>query len=200
MSAAQKLRVDLETIASHVAPSTRVLDVGCGDGALLAELLARHGVDARGMEIDAARVEKCVARGLSVMQGDADRDLAQYPDKAFDYTILSQTLQTSARPDQMLDELLRVGRRAFVSFPNFAHWRTRAALMFGGKMPVTQAIPISWYATPNIHHVTITDFRELLAEKGVSIEKQWFFSGGAEIGAASANWRAEYALFLLSRA
>lgn len=200
MSTSQKLRVDLEMIASQVAPSTRVLDVGCGDGVLLAELLARHNVDARGMEIDAARVEKCVARGLSVMQGDADRDLAQYPDKAFDYTILSQTLQTSARPDQMLDELLRVGNRAFVSFPNFAHWRTRAALMFGGKMPVTQAIPISWYATPNIHHVTITDFRELLAEKGVSVEQQWFFSCGAEIGAASANWRAEYALFLLSRA
>ena len=199
MSSSQKLRVDLEMIASQVAASTRVLDVGCGDGALLAELLARRGVDARGMEIDAARVEKCVARGLSVMQGDADRDLAQYPDKAFDYTILSQTLQTSARPDQMLDELLRVGKRAFVSFPNFAHWRTRAALMFGGKMPVTQAIPISWYATPNIHHVTITDFRELLAEKGVRIEQQWFFSGGAEIGTASANWRAEYALFLLSR-
>jgi methionine biosynthesis protein MetW len=198
MSGQQKLRADLEVIAGHIAPGTRVLDVGCGDGDLLAELRSRHNVDARGIEIDARRVEKCVGRGLSVMQGDANRDLAQYPDKAFDYTILSQTLQTSERPDQTLDELLRVGKRAFVSFPNFAHWRTRAALMFGGKMPVTQAIPISWYATPNIHHVTITDFRELLTEKGVTVEQQWFFTGDAEIGAWSANWRSEFALFLLS--
>ena len=128
MSGQQKLRADLEVIAGHIAPGTRVLDVGCGDGDLLAELRSRHNVDARGIEIDARRVEKCVGRGLSVMQGDANRDLAQYPDKAFDYTILSQTLQTSERPDQTLDELLRVGKRAFVSFPNFAHWRTRAAL------------------------------------------------------------------------
>ena len=195
----QQLRPDLETIASHIAAGTRVLDVGCGDGTLLAELQARHGVDARGMEINAERVEKCVARGLSVMQGDADHDLAQYPDKSFDYTILSQTLQTAARPDRMLDELLRVGKRAFVSFPNFAHWSTRAALMFGGRMPVTKALPVSWYATPNIHHVTIADFRELLAEKGVSVEKQWFFSGGKPVGAGTANWRAEAAVFLLSR-
>ena len=102
------------------------------------------------------------SRGLSVVQGDADRDLADYPDKAFDYAILSQTLQTAARPDRMLDELLRVGRQAFVSFPNFAHWRMRAALMFGGRMPVTRQLPVSWYETQNIHHVTVTDFRELV--------------------------------------
>jgi methionine biosynthesis protein MetW len=191
------LRADLEIIASHIAPETRVLDVGCGDGALLAELRRRQNVDARGMEIDAESVQKCVARGLSVMQGDADHDLAQYPDKSFDYTILSQTLQTSARPDKMLDELLRVGRRAFVSFPNFAHWRTRAALLFGGKMPVTKALPMSWFETPNIHHVTIADFRELLAAKQVVVEDQWFFAGEQEIGASSANWRGEFAVFLL---
>jgi methionine biosynthesis protein MetW len=192
------LRPDLEAIASHVAPGTRVLDVGCGDGTLLAELQARHGVDARGMEIDAESVEKCVARGLSVMQGDADSDLAQYPDKAFDYTILSQTLQTSARPDQMLHQLLRVGGRAFVSFPNFAHWRTRAALMFGGKMPITKALPVSWYATPNIHHVTIRDFETLARDLGMRIENRWLFSGDRQIGSFGANWRAEYALFELS--
>lgn len=194
------LRPDLECIASHVEPGARVLDIGCGNGALLAELLARHGVDARGIELDAERVEKCVSRGLSVMQGDADHDLANYPNKAFDYTILSQTLQTASRPDHMLDELLRVGNKAFVSFPNFAHWRTRSALMFGGQMPVTAALPVSWYATQNIHHVTIADFRELLKEKSVQVEQQWFFASEKQISNAGANWRAEFAVFLLSRA
>ena len=155
--------------------------------------------DARGLELDAALVERCVGRGLSVVQGDANTDLADYPDKAFDYAILSQTLQTATRPDLMLDELLRVGRKAFVSFPNFAHWRTRAALMFGGRMPVTRALPVSWYETTNIHHVTIDDFRDLARAKGAQIEREWFFSGEQQIGAPAANWRAEFAVFQLSR-
>ncbi len=192
------LRPDLAVIASHVQPGTRVLDVGCGDGALMAALQDR-GCDARGMEVDPALVERCVARGLSVIQGDADRDLADYPDKAFDYAVLSQTLQTAARPDRMLDELLRVGRQAFVSFPNFAHWRTRAALAFQGRMPVTRHLPVSWYETQNIHHVTVADFRELIAAKGVRCERAWYFTGDRAIGAAAANLRAEYALFELSR-
>ncbi|TCJ39822.1 methionine biosynthesis protein MetW [Parafrankia sp. BMG5.11] len=192
------LRPDLAVIASHVQPGTRVLDVGCGDGALMAALQDR-GCDARGMEVDPALVERCVARGLSVIQGDADRDLADYPDKAFDYAVLSQTLQTAARPDRMLDELLRVGRQAFVSFPNFAHWRTRAALAFQGRMPVTRHLPVSWYETQNIHHVTVADFRELIAVKGVRCERAWYFAGDRAIGAAAANLRAEYALFELSR-
>ena len=123
------LRPDLAAIAAHVAPGSRVLDIGCGDGALMAVLEAQSGCDARGMELDGALVERCVSRGLSVVQGDANLDLANYPDKAFDYAILSQTLQTARAPDRVLDELLRIGRHAFVSFPNFAHWRTRAALL-----------------------------------------------------------------------
>ena len=194
-----RLRPDLAVIARHVAPGSRVLDVGCGDGELMAVLQAEKQVDARGMEIDPEEVEKCVARGLSAIQGDADRDLADYPDEAFDCAILSQTLQTAARPDLMLDELLRIGRRAFVSFPNFAYWRMRAALLFKGRMPVTRHLPVSWYETQNIHHVTVTDFRQLLADKGVAIERSWFFSGDKELGAAGANWRAEYAVYLLSR-
>jgi methionine biosynthesis protein MetW len=193
------LRADLAKIAEHVPQGARVLDVGCGDGALMAVLQAERGVDARGMEIDPGEVEKAVSRGLSVIQGDADRDLADYPEGAFDVAILSQTLQTAARPDTMLEELLRVGRRAFVSFPNFAHWRMRASLLVNGRMPVTRHLPVSWYETENIHHVTVKDFRELLAAKGVRVEDSWFFAGGREIGAAGANWRAEHAVFQVSR-
>ncbi len=200
MSASQAtLRPDLAAIAAHVREGSRVLDIGCGDGALMAELETRSNVDARGMELDPALVERCVSRGLSVVQGDANTDLADYPDKAFDYAILSQTLQTATRPDRMLDELLRVGRKAFVSFPNFAHWRMRAALMFGGRMPVTRALPVSWYETENIHHVTVADFRELAAASGAAIEREWFFDQEREIGAAAANWRAEFAVFQLTR-
>lgn len=193
------LRPDLAVIASHIAPGSRVLDIGCGDGDLMAVLEREAGCDARGIEIDATCVERCVSRGLSVVQGDADRDLADYPDKAFDYAILSQTLQTAARPDHMLDQLLRVGRKAFVSFPNFAHWRTRSALMFGGKMPVTRALPVSWYETQNIHHVTIRDFRELLDAKGVGVEGNWFFNRERPVTGAGINWRAEFAVFQISR-
>lgn len=193
-----ELRADLAVIARHVEPGARVLDVGCGAGELMA-VLRHRGVVARGMEIDGALVERAVARGLSVVQGDADRDLADYPDDAFDYAILSQTLQTAARPDRMLGELLRVGRRAFVSFPNFAFWRMRAALLVNGRMPVVRHLPLSWYETQNIHHVTIADFRLLLSEKGVNVERAWFFTGGRPIGARGANWRAEQAVYQVSR-
>jgi len=186
-------------IARNVRPRSRVLDIGCGDGALMAALQSESDCDARGMEVDPVLVERCVARGLSVVQGDADRDLADYPDKAFDYAILSQTLQTAARPDRMLDELLRVGRQAFVSFPNFAHWRTRAALAFKGRMPVTRHLPVSWYETENIHHVTVADFRELIAAKGVKCERAWYFAGDRSLSQPFANIRAEYALFELTR-
>ena len=192
------LRPDLGVIAQAIAPASRVLDIGCGDGALLAHLRDGKQVDARGMDIDGVCVERCVAQGLSVVQGDANRDLADYADKGFDYTVLSQTLQTATRPDLMLDQLLRVGHQAFVSFPNFAHWRTRSALMLGGRMPVTRAIPVSWYETPNIHHVTVKDFRELARDKGAHIEREWFFADGKPVARGS-NWRAEFAVFQLSR-
>ena len=193
------LRPDLRTILQRIEPGTRALDVGCGDGALMAALRDTRNVDARGIEIDGALVADCVARGLSVVQGDADRDLTFYPDAAFDYAILSQTLQTAERPDRMLSELLRVGQRAFVSFPNFAYWRMRWALMRRGRMPVTRHLPVSWYATRNIHHVTIRDFEALAQELGVTIERRWFFTNDRSVGEGSANWRAEYALFEISR-
>lgn len=199
MSAPTQLRPDLSAIAAHVEPGSRVLDIGCGDGGLMGVLEAEKHCDARGLELDPGQVALCVGRGLSVVQGDANTDLADYPDKAFDYAVLSQTLQTATRPDQMLDELLRVGRRAFVSFPNFAHWRTRTALLFGGRMPVTRALPVTWYETENIHHVTIEDFRDLAKAKGAVIERSWYFANERAIGPAGANWRAEFAVFELSR-
>jgi methionine biosynthesis protein MetW len=198
LSNTQSLRPDLAVIAKQVPQGSRVLDVGCGDGILMAALRDGRGVDARGIEIDAAQVERCVARGLSVVQGDADHDLGFYPDHAFDVAILSQTLQTAARPDRMLKELLRVGTRAFVSFPNFAYWRMRWALLSKGRMPVTRHLPVTWYETENIHHVTIKDFEVLADDLGVTIENRWFFAREQEIGGSGANWRAEYALFEVS--
>lgn len=197
--AASRLRPDLRVILERIEPGSRALDVGCGDGALMAALAQEKNVDARGIEIDPELVERCVARGLSVVQGDADHDLAFYPEGAFDYAILSQTLQTAARPDHMLAELLRVGRRAFVSFPNFAYWRMRKALLIGGRMPVTPHLPVSWYATKNIHHMTVRDFEELANELGISIEKRWFFTREQAVASPGANWRAEYALFEVTR-
>ena len=193
------LRPDLAIIADHVAAGARVLDVGCGDGALMAALRDRSGVDARGLELSAANVAAAVGRGLAVVQGDADTDLAGYPDASFDYAILSQTLQTTHQPHVVLDHLLRIGRRAFVSFPNFAHWRVRLSLLWGGRMPVTRLLPERWYDTPNIHHLTIDDFRAHLAERGVIVEGAWFLSGDKQTGGAAANFLAEHAIFLLRR-
>jgi len=193
------LRPDLAIIARHVAERARILDIGCGDGELMAELRDRRQADARGLELDPRNVSLAVAKGLSVIQGDADKDLVYYPDRAFDYAILSQTLQTARAPDKVLGELLRIGERAFVSFPNFAYWRVRWALFWGGRMPVTAALPISWYETENIHQLTIDDFRAFVAERGIAVEQAWFLTGNRRISSAAANLRAEHAVFLLRR-
>jgi methionine biosynthesis protein MetW len=193
------LRPDLAIIADHVADGSRVLDIGCGDGALMAALRDKRGVDARGLEIDPGNVATAMARGLSVIQGDADIDLSGYPDDSFDYAILSQTLQTARAPDVVLDHLLRIGHRAFVSFPNFAQWRVRMSLLVGGRMPVTPQLPERWYDTPNIHHLTIDDFRAFLKVRGVTIEGAWFLSGDTRRSAALANLLAQHAVFLLRR-
>jgi len=193
------LRPDLAIIAANVSPHSRVLDVGCGDGALMAALRDDRQCDARGLEIDPVNVATAVSRGLSVIQGDADRDLADYPDASFDYAILSQTLQTTMHPHHVLDHLLRIGERAFVSFPNFAHWRVRVSLLWGGRMPVTRLLPVAWYETPNIHHVTVDDFRAYVRERGITVEQAWFLSGDKRTSPAAANFRAEHAVFLLRR-
>jgi methionine biosynthesis protein MetW len=154
-------RVDHLLIAEMVKHGSRVLDVGCGDGALLQLLADTKDVDGRGIEVSRERVNACVARGLSVIQGDADRDLADYPDGAFDYAILSLTIQATLQPKAVLQQLLRIGRYAIVSFPNFGHWQVRAKLLFTGRMPVTENLPDAWYVSPNAHLCTIKDFSNL---------------------------------------
>jgi len=193
------LRPDLRAIAAVVPAGARVLDIGCGDGALLAALRADKAVDGRGIELSGINVAAAVARGLSVVQGDADADLADYPDDAFDWVILSDALQAMRDPAKVVAELLRIGRRAVVSFPNFGHWRVRSSIMFGGRMPVTRTLPVAWHATSNIHLCTIDDFRALTRDLGVRVERSVFLSGGRRV-VVQPNLRAEQALFVLTRA
>ena len=174
--AAPQPRVDHLLIAEMVAPGSRALDVGCGDGALLQLLTETKAVDGRGVELSRERVNACVKRGLSVIQGDADRDLADYPDQAFDYAILSLTIQATANPHIVLANLLRIGRRAIVSFPNFGHWSVRAQLLFTGRMPMTHNLPEPWYSTPNAHLCTIKDFVDLVKLVDAEVEQAVAFN------------------------
>ncbi len=193
------LRPDLAVIAAAVPAGARVLDIGCGDGALLAALRDGKGVEGRGVELDPAKVAAAVARGLAVIQGDADTDLADYPDDAFDMAILSDAIQAMRSPATVLRELLRVARRGVVGLPNFGHWRVRAGLVFGGRMPMTRALPTSWHETANIHLCTIDDFRALVADLGFRIEQATFLSRSGRRGGLGANLLAETAVFVLAR-
>jgi methionine biosynthesis protein MetW len=204
LRAGETSRVDLLLIAEMVKPDARVLDVGCGDGTLLRLLAEKREVEGRGIELSQAGVNSCVARGLSVIQGDADTDLVHYPDLAFDYAILSQTIQATYSPRHVLEQLLRIGKHAIVSFPNFGHWRVRAGLMFGGRMPKTDNLPERWYDTPNIHLCTIKDFRELCEDIGAKVERAVALNAyGRKLGVSmptfAQNLFGEQAVFLLSR-
>ena len=201
---AKNMRLDLRLIAEMVTPGSRVLDIGSGDGSLIDYLYRKSGCDARGIEIDMAEVTRAVAHGLPVMQGDADHDLAQYPDGAFDFVVLSRTLQAVERPREVLRQMLRISERAVVSFPNFGHWQVRWQLLWTGRMPMTSVWARPWHETPNIHPCTIRDFFVLCNEEGYEVER-WLAVG--EAGQRSpwrrfpglANLFGEQALFQLRK-
>jgi methionine biosynthesis protein MetW len=198
------LRPDLAAIAGLIAPHTKVLDVCCGDGELLSWLMRHAEVDGRGIEINRDAVNHAIGRGVPVIQGDANTDLKYYPDSAYDYVILSQALQAMQEPKRVLEELMRIGRHAVVSVPNFGHWKCRLHLGVIGKMPVTKSLTYQWYDTPNIHFCTITDFVELCDLCGITIEKRLVVSHNGVPSRFSgkgllANLFGQQGIFLLSR-
>ncbi|TVM31034.1 methionine biosynthesis protein MetW [Oceanidesulfovibrio marinus] len=198
------MRFDLQVIASWVQAGSKVLDLGCGTGSLLEHLVREKHVVGRGIEMDEEKVSKAIGRGLSVVQGDLINEVRDYPSGFFDVVILSQTLQQVYQPEEVIREMLRVGKRCIVSFPNFSHWRIRAQILFQGRAPVTRELPHEWYDTPNIRVIALKDFRRFCREQGFTVEKQVAIDTDyrQEQGHALrffANWRAFYGIFLLGK-
>ncbi len=196
------LRPDLAIIADLIEPNSRLLEVGCADGDLLAWLTEHKAINGRGMELSQSGVNECVAKGLFVVQGDADKHLADYADDSFDMVVLSKTLQATHRPKDVLHQLLRIGRRAIISIPNFAHWRIRLSLLLGGRMPVNRNINTEWYETDNIHFCTIKDMLNLIAEEGLTLEQfiaTDIDANPLKLSPNTANLLAAQGIFLVSK-
>lgn len=191
-------RGDFAIISELVEPNSKVLDLGCGEGELLAWLAENKGVEARGVEISATKVRRAIGRGVSAYQGDIDEVLADYSDQAFDYVILSQTLQETRWPLKVLREMLRVGRSAIVAFPNFGHWSVRFSLLFKGRAPKTGLFPYEWYDSPNIHFLTVHDFDQLTRQQGFTVERCYFLAGRRKIHVIP-NLLAEVAVYLVRK-
>ena len=191
-------RSDYAIISELVEPNTKVLDLGCGEGELLAWLAASKDVDARGVELNGARVQRAIAGGVSVFHADIEEALSDLPDQAFDYVILSQTLQETREPLKIVKEMLRVGRRAIIAFPNFGHWTVRLTHLFSGRAPKTKLFPHEWYDSPNIHVLTVHDFEWLVRAQGWTIERRIFLQGQRRV-TTFPNLTAEVAVFLIRR-
>jgi methionine biosynthesis protein MetW len=190
--------VDFRSFAGWIEDGSSVLDLGCGDGALLSYLASEKHVHAQGIELNEQAIIQCVTAGLSVYQQDIDTGLSEYADKSFDYVILNQTLQQVKKPDFVLQEALRVGKRAIIGVPNFAHYRSRASIFFRGRVPITSSLPYQWYDTPNLHFLSINDFKDYCKHKKVTIERTFYKIGNREVRFVP-NLMAEFGYFLLSR-
>ena len=198
------MKEEFKVISELIDEKSRVLDVGCGDGILMEYLLKNKVVDVRGLEISKEKVKKCLSNGLAVVEGDAEYDLKQFPDLSFDYVILSQTLQAFMNPENVIKDLLRVGKKVIVTIPNFGHWKVRVDLLFKGEMPITKNLPYEWYNTPNLHMCTIQDFYNFCNNKGINIFKTISLNGQKTSKITSSNLKfknliSELGIFLLEK-
>jgi len=198
------MKEEFKVISELIDEKSRVLDVGCGDGILMEYLLKNKVVDVRGLEISKEKVKKCLSNGLAVVEGDAEYDLKQFPDLSFDYVILSQTLQAFMSPENVIKDLLRVGKKVIVTIPNFGHWKVRIDLLFKGEMPITKNLPYEWYNTPNLHMCTIQDFYNFCNNKGINIFKTISLNGQKTSKITSSNLKfknliSELGIFLLEK-
>ena len=198
------MKEEFKVISKLIDEKSRVLDVGCGDGILMQYLSKHKVVDVRGLEISKEKVKKCLSNGLAVVEGNAEYDLKQFPDLSFDYVILSQTLQAFMSPENVIKDLLRVGKKVIVTIPNFGHWKIRLDLLFKGEMPITKNLPYEWYNTPNLHMCTIQDFYNFCNNKGISIFKTISLNGQKTSKITSSNLKfknliSELGIFLLEK-